>query len=307
MKRHTDEEPDSALKLKIRSMKVGFTGSFYPVPDGVDQEAAAEWQLRRAAELGCEVLQVRHLPKERSGLEELGRLAQSLAVELEMSVPGAFGLAGPFADPDAKAMFVQGMEQAKLLGMPVVRTAYGRLKAATSRFNRSMSVRDHLDALLPSLKEAARIAGDAGILLAVENHCDFTGRELAHLLDAVDSPLVGAALDTANGFTVFCDPNEDIEALAPYAFTTHMKDMVVVDSPVRGLIPFTAFGCPLGSGHVDIPRALQLLAGSSPHAEGLHLIIEPGWMRWEQDRDVKEQEAEFFRHGIEFLKALQHE
>ncbi len=33
------------------------------------------------------------------------------------------------------------------------------------------------------------------------------------MLRSVDSEWVGCALDTANGFTVFCDPNDDIEAL----------------------------------------------------------------------------------------------
>jgi sugar phosphate isomerase/epimerase len=188
--------------------------------------------------------------------------------------------------------------------MPVVRTGYGRLNVKTSRFNRSMSVREHLDSLVPSLREAGRIAADAGTALAVENHCDFTGREMVYLFDSADLPNVGAALDTANGFTVFCDPQEDIEALAPYAFTTHVKDMVVVDMPVRGYIPMIAQGCGLGEGHVDLSLAINLLAKHSPRAEGLHLLIEPGWMVWDPNRDRLEQEYEFFEKGIQYIKDL---
>jgi sugar phosphate isomerase/epimerase len=298
---------DAAIRSTVSSMKIGMQGGFYPVPKEVDEEHIAEWQLRRSAELGCTVLQVRLLPKDRTRLEELGKLAESLGIELEASAPGVFQLAGSNADPGAKTSFVQAIETAKFLGMPVVRTGYGRLKVASSRFNRSMSIREHLDSLLPALKEAAKIAEDADILLAVENHCDFTGREMAEMLDRVDSANVGAALDTANGFTVFCDPNDDIEALAPFAFTTHMKDMVVVDSPIRGYIPFTAFGCAFGEGHVDFTRAVQLLAENSPRANGLHLIVEPGWMKWDPDRDVQTQEVEFYEHSVTYLKHLQNQ
>lgn len=151
------------------------------------------------------------------------------------------------------------------------------------------------------------MAEDAGVLLAVENHCDFTGRELAQLLEMVDSPYVGAALDTANGFTVFCDPNEDIEALAPWTFTTHMKDMKIVDYSVGGHIPMIAIGCTLGEGHVDLSRAIDLLAEHSPQAEGLHLIVEPGWMFWDEERDVLEQQFEYFEKSIKYLQDLQNE
>ncbi|WP_256223877.1 sugar phosphate isomerase/epimerase [Paenibacillus sp. 1_12] len=298
---------DTTISSTVRSMKIGMQGGFYPVPKDVGEDHTAEWLLHRSAELGCTVLQARHLPQDRALLEALGKLSESLGIELETSVPGVFQLAGVGADHEAKTQFMKAIENAKLMNMPVVRTGYGRLKITSSRYNRSLSIHDHIESLLPSLKEAAAIAKDADILLAVENHCDFTGREMAHLFDKVDSPHVGAALDTANGFTVFCDPNEDIEALAPYAFTTHMKDMVVVDSPIRGYIPFTAFGCAFGEGHVDLPRAVQLLAERSPRSHGLHLIIEPGWMRWDPERDVSLQEAEFYAQSVAYLKDIQNQ
>ncbi|TDF98578.1 sugar phosphate isomerase/epimerase family protein [Paenibacillus piri] len=300
MKQRSDYEMKSAAS----SMKIGVQGGFYPVPADVEEEGAAEWLVRRSAELGCTVLQVRQLPKEPSRRKELGELAASLGIELETSAPGVFQLAGPEADPSAKSKLQEALREAKLLGMPVVRTGYGRLKVDSSRFNRSVAVRDHMNALVPSLKEAARMAEAAGLSIAVENHCDFTGRELAQILDAVDSPFVGAALDTANGFTVYCDPNDDIEALAPYALTTHIKDMAVIQSPVRGVIPFLPYGCTLGEGHVDLPRALELLAERSPRAEGLHLIIEPGWMKWDAERDIRQQELDFFEQSIRYLNRL---
>jgi 3-oxoisoapionate decarboxylase len=291
---------------KLRSMRIGVQGSFYPAPEGMPKDEIGEWQIRRLAALGCTAHQLGHLhvPDDRGRLLELKALADSLGVELETSAIGAFGLAGVRADEEAKARYRSAIETAVLLGAPVVRTGYGRLNVATSRFNRAMTVREHLESLVPSLREAGRIAADGGIDLAVENHCDFTGREMVDLFEAVDMPNVGAALDTANGFTVFADPRDDIEALAPYALTTHMKDMVVVDMPLRGYIPMTAVGCSLGEGHVDLHLAVDLLAKYSPRADGLHLLIEPGWMAWDPGRDRLEQEYGYFESGIRYLREL---
>ncbi|WP_284639416.1 sugar phosphate isomerase/epimerase family protein [Paenibacillus silviterrae] len=294
------------VSAKIRSMKIGVQGSFYPAPEEMPKEDITEWQMRRLAAMGCTVHQIGfgHLPDDRGKLLEIKALADSLGMELELTTAGAFGVSGSYADAEEKSRFLNAIDAAALLQVPVVRTGYGRLNVKTSRFNKSMSVHEHLDSLVPSLREAGRIAADAGIALAVENHCDFTGREMVYLFDKANMPNVGAALDTANGFTVFCDPQEDMEALAPYAFTTHMKDMVVVDMPVRGYIPMIAQGCRLGEGHVDISSAIDLLARHSPRAEGLHLLIEPGWMVWDPNRDRLDQEYEYFEHGIRYIQGL---
>jgi len=292
---------------KLRSMRIGVQGSFYPTPEGMPKREMTAWQIRRMAALGCTVHQIGygHVPDDDPGvLPEIKALADSLGVELELTAPGAFGVSGPYADDEARSRFLQAVEHAKALGVPVVRTGYGRLNVQTSRFNRSMSVREHLATLVPSLREAGRIAADAGLDLAVENHCDFTGRELVELLEQANMPNVGAALDTANGFTVFSDPRDDIEALAPYAFTTHMKDMAVVDMPVRGYIPMIAQGCGLGEGRVDLSLAIDLLAEHSPRAHGLHLLIEPGWMAWDAERDPLAQQYDYFESGIRYVQGL---
>lgn len=289
---------------RIRSMRVGFTGSFYPVPKEVPTDETASWLLERSIELGCRVLQLPMQPERLERINELSRRAKEHQIELELTVPGAFQLAGALADEAGKMKFRQGIEHAKQLGIPIIRTAYGRLNIETSRFHRPKGIREHLEALVPTLREAAAMVRDAGLLLAVENHCDFTGRELAQLLDLVDSPHVGAALDTGNGYTVFCDPNDDVAALAPYTFTTHLKDMNVVKNPLKGGIPFTAFGCTLGEGHVDLAAAIELLARHSPCAEGLHLIVEPGWMVMDPSREASVQSLEFFEKSIRYVEGL---
>jgi len=164
--------------------------------------------------------------------------------------------------------------------------------------------------MVANLKEAARIVEDHGVLLAIENHCDFTGRELAEVFAAVGSTSLGCALDTANGYTVFCDPNDDVQALAPYTITTHMKDMRVVDVRESGffgsgpLFPMLPVGCAVGDGNIDFPRAIKTLVEKSPHAEGLHLIVELGWYPVPEGQTGREVELAQFHRSIDYLNQL---
>jgi sugar phosphate isomerase/epimerase len=130
------------------------------------------------------------------------------------------------------------------------------------------------------------------------------GTQLAEMFDAVDSPNVGALLDTANGYTVFCEPMDDARALAPYTMTTHLKNMKIVDFGEGGHIPMIAVGCDLGEGNIDIPEILRLIAEKSPHAEGLHLIIEPGWIPRDPNLTRDEQMVGFFERSLAYLKGL---
>jgi hypothetical protein len=68
---------------------------------------------------------------------------------------------------------------------------------------------------------------------------------------------------------VYCDPIDEVRALAPYTITTHIKDMVVRrDKGWR--IPFYPSGCALGEGHAEAEKAVRIIAENSPHAKGLH-------------------------------------
>jgi 3-oxoisoapionate decarboxylase len=93
-----------------------------------------------------------------------------------------------------------------------------------------------------------------------------------------------------------------VQVLAPYAVTTHLKDMRVVDFGNPKLIPMMPEGCVLGQGHVDIPAAILMLAEKSPWAENLHLIIEIGWVPVPQDRPWPEVKREIFDQSIAYLR-----
>lgn len=261
----------------IQTMRTGFTGFCYPLPPEVDPEQKISWVIGHAAALGCGCLHLTTLPGDADLLRHWRALAEQNDIEIELMAAGLFDLAGPQAE-EARASLQTSIAAARQLGCRILRTGYGRLTAATSRFNRALPVEQHLERLAACLRLAAPLVEDNGLLLAIENHCDFTGREMAALFEMTGSPVIGAALDTANGYTVFCDPNDDVQVLAPYAVTTHLKDMRVIDSGDPRLVPLLPEGCVLGQGNVDIPAAIRTLAEKSPWAHGLHLVIEVGWL-----------------------------
>ncbi|MDR2374101.1 MAG: sugar phosphate isomerase/epimerase [Bifidobacteriaceae bacterium] len=301
---------DMEISKRIATMKVGFAGGFYPVPDDVEEAQHQHWRLERTAQLGGTCYPVFPLPETPQGRSDLAAKAAELGIELEGSIRGLFP---PLEDsPASNAQMVEEeLAKAKELGCGVVRGAYGRLRVEASRWAGAGPARkieaDRIkDHLVASLKAAAPLAAQAGVRIAIENHCDFFGWEWAEMFREVDSPWVGAALDTANGFAVGYDANADCEALAEFAFTTHIKDMRMIQNPMKWAVPFLPVGCRLGEGHVDVPRALYLLAERSPAAEGLHLIVEPGW---EPQGDIPEAvlpplelRHQIMDHGVAYLR-----
>lgn len=290
------------------TMKIGYVSFVYTPPMEItDPLEYIKWQVDKAAELGCKVLHVvSSIPKDDRSLKILKEFIDSKNVELEIGAPyEVYSLTGSNAKL-ARATVIENIKRAQLLGVKIMRNGYGRLITETSRFNKKIPIKQHLQFLIDNLKEAAKIFEEEGMYFAVENHCDFTGREFAEIFSAVNSPFVGSALDTANGYTVYCDPNDDVELLAEYAITTHIKDMQVIDfdSCDDNLIPYQARGCALGEGNVDIPRAIDLLDKRSPHANGLHLIVEVGWPNYKKGIDKKVQDKLMVERSIEYLKNL---
>ena len=137
-----------------------------------------------------------------------------------------------------------------------------------------------LERLAAALKRLAPVAEANGVKLAVENHADYRGHELASVLERVASPAVGAKLDTGNALAALEDATEAARALAPFTFATHVKDVRVEAEPgnrgleLRGLCVMLEVG--LGEGHVDFPIVLAELAKRGPLGNDLTLTIEEG-------------------------------
>jgi sugar phosphate isomerase/epimerase len=137
-----------------------------------------------------------------------------------------------------------------------------------------------LERLVAALRRLAPVAETHGVKLAVENHADYRGHELATVLERVGSPAVGAKLDTGNALAALEDASDAARALAPFTFATHVKDVRVESEPgnrgmeLRGLCVMLEVA--LGEGHVDFPAVLALLAEKGPLGRELTLTIEEG-------------------------------
>ncbi|MBN1402098.1 MAG: sugar phosphate isomerase/epimerase [Anaerolineae bacterium] len=292
-----------------KTMRIG-CNPFYPIPREIDEDHQAEWFINRMADMGCRSAQTRGIKNDPALLDRVRALCRERDVELDCYAGGVFGLVGPNA-AESRAALLESIAIAKRAGTNIIRTGYGHLNVATSRFSTEIPLAKHLQILIDNLKEAAKIVEDQGMYLAIENHCDFTGRQHAQVFEAVGSKHVGCALDTANGYTVFSDPDDDNVALAPYAITTHMKDMKIVDA--RSLdylqsngpvIPMLAIGVACGEGNVDLPLCLDELVAKCPHAEGLHLIVELGWDPPLPGMTPDESRTELFHRSVNYLKQI---
>jgi sugar phosphate isomerase/epimerase len=98
--------------------------------------------------------------------------------------------------------------------------------------------------------------------VGIENHKDFLTADLVRLLREVDSEYLGACVDFGNNLAMLDDPDETIERLAPYAVTTHVKDMAVVPTSDG----FELSEVPLGQGLLPLDRYVDTIRRVRPSA-----------------------------------------
>ena len=98
------------------------------------------------------------------------------------------------------------------------------------------------------------------VRLAVENHKDQRIDERVALYRQLKSEYIGACVDTGNSFALLDDPYGTIEALAPYAFTVHLKDQAVREYDEGFLLG----DIPLGQGCFDLRRMVNTLRRARP-------------------------------------------
>jgi 3-oxoisoapionate decarboxylase len=97
------------------------------------------------------------------------------------------------------------------------------------------------------LRAIAPLAAELGVLVVLENHEDFTGPVLAHILGEVDHPSVRALYDYGNSQMVGEDPFDALDAMAPFIARVHAKDHVLVHGPDGPVVQGVTFG----TGNLD--------------------------------------------------------
>ncbi len=111
-----------------------------------------------------------------------------------------------------------------------------------------------------NIDRALRIVEKQQVPLAIENHKDFTAEEMAALMHEKQSRWLGVCLDTGNNISLLDDPMAVVETLAPYAVTTHIKDMAVAPYPDGFLLSEV----PLGTGMLDMRRIVDTIRRARP-------------------------------------------
>lgn len=154
--------------------------------------------------------------------------------------------------------------------------------------------------LVASVREKLEIAAPkaeaANVTLLVENHQDFTSRELVGFCEEF-GPSVRIVYDTANSFPVAEAPLDFTRVIAPYVRYIHAKDYNVqfTDEGIR------LVRCPTGDGAVPFKELFALLA---EHNETMIAAIEigalearhvrlftPGWWHGYAPRQAEELAA----------------
>jgi 3-oxoisoapionate decarboxylase len=151
-----------------------------------------------------------------------------------------------------------------------------------------------LDAIVGMLKESVKIAADCGVVLAIENHIDYTSSEILQILERVDSDRLKVNFDTGNTLRMMEDPVAAATRLGPFTVATHTKDLDACRH-VRPEEWFFFSSVPVGTGLIDMPGVVRALQASG--YTGM-LAVESDHHKDQQDEDA------LVAQSVAYLKKL---
>lgn len=183
--------------------------------------------------------------------------------QLGLYIEGSIGLPRKTED---SAVFEQEVISAKEAGAEVLRTVClnGR---RYETFHSPEAFREFKKNALASLQLAEPIVRKHKMKLAIENHKDWRATELVDVLQKINSEWVGATLDFGNSIALMEDPIFVVNALSPFAFSTHVKDMGVAEYPDGFLLSEV----PLGQGMLDLRKIIDICKS---HHSAIHFNLE---------------------------------
>ncbi|RKN81754.1 sugar phosphate isomerase/epimerase family protein [Ulvibacterium marinum] len=201
--------------------------------------------------------------------------------------------------------FDHEVKTAKETGIDVFRTACLSGRRYES-FDSMQAFQTFKKAAINSIQLAEPIMHKHKVKLAVENHKDWRIKEMVAILKMIDSEWVGVTLDTGNNISLLEDPVEVVEALAPYAFSVHLKDMAVEEYKDGFLLSEVN----LGEGYLDIEGMINTIKRHQPNVRfNLEMITrdplkipcltEKYWATFDQ---ILARELALYLHKIRTLK-----
>lgn len=161
-------------------------------------------------------------------------------------------LEGSIALPDTEAevnSFEKEVIAAKEAGASVIRTVClsgRRYENFSSLEQFNVFTRNSIE----SLQLAEPVVRKHRMKLAIENHKDWLATELLSILKKLESEWIGVNIDFGNNLALIEDSMHVVNTLAPYVFSTHVKDMGVKEYPDGFLLSEV----PLGTGVLDLRK-----------------------------------------------------
>lgn len=144
----------------------------------------------------------------------------------------------------AEEQLTRMIAAASTVGSKIVRCVLGSSEDRTPG-----PIDKHIESMVKVLHNVKSRAVDANIKIAIENHAgDMQGWELRNLIEAAGRDFVGACLDSGNPCWTLEDPRVTLEALHPYALTSHVRDSAVWRVPQGAAVSWVR----MGEGNVNI-------------------------------------------------------
>jgi sugar phosphate isomerase/epimerase len=239
-------------------------------------------QIDRTRELGCTWMAANYVkpaqsasdPLDAGYMERAAEYAAKCGVTLMPTIRGTFGA----ADPEARKLAVA---QASASVVTINRYTGAKLFACLNwpmthtRFEPTPPLSERLDLIASNLGLVADAAAEVGVTIALENHCDYRGHEIATILGKANRGNLKAQLDTGNAFVVFEDPVDCAKAMAKWTISVHLKDVRVTPLAPPPWSGPRGESVALGEGHVDNLTICKLLAETSTDTTNMPLLIEP--------------------------------
>jgi 3-oxoisoapionate decarboxylase len=187
------------------------------------------------------------LPKLRARADELG-----MYIEGMVAIPRNGDLAN----------LEKQLTDAKSIGVKVVRAAMlsGR---RYETFSTLVDWKKWVDQSYEAIRMAMPVIEKHKIVVALENHKDWTLEDFQKLLKTYQSEYLQVCLDFGNNISLLDDPMEVINGLAPYAKSTHIKDMAVQPYEQGFLLSEVN----LGTGMLDLAKIVQIIQKANPQAK----------------------------------------
>ncbi len=216
-------------------------------------------------------------------LDRIQNLLGKHNLEMMPSLSGNFVSSGDTAKKAIDAAVTTLRRYQKFGGVAI--SKYCTYPMIHTRFTTEPPLDEQLALITEHSRPVVKVAEECGIVLAFENHLDYRAREVNRIIEGVNSPNLRFLFDTGNTLTVCEDPVDAAHDAAPYTVLVHLKDLKVHPwTPGREFVS-VMYAAPLGRGHVQNKKIMEILREKTPNHDKLVLSLEMMPMPPNEDED----------------------